>query len=62
MTEIRVTNEGGYWIVSRDGATLDSHTDLTDARRHAKEVAGQEETASIGVDYPVVGFSTRLSL
>jgi len=62
MTEIRVTSEAGHWVVSRDGVTQDTHSDLLDARRHARQLASQESAASVEIDYPVVGNSTVLSL
>lgn len=62
MTEIRVTSEAGHWVVSRDGVTVATHGDLLDARRHARQLADDAETASVEIDYPVVGFSSMLSL
>jgi len=62
MTEIRVTSEAGHWVVSRDGVVEDTHSDLLDARRHARQLASQEGAASVEIDYPVVGYSTMLSL
>jgi hypothetical protein len=62
MTKIRVTSEGGHWIVSLDGAKQGSHTDLMDARRQARRLAQQAGVAEVEIDYPRTGFASMLCL
>jgi len=63
VASIVVESRGGWWIVSRDGEQIASHSGLRDARQAAREAAADTDgPVEITVDYPVVGMTTMLSL